>query len=263
MPGIDAEGGYTAYELLCDTRLGMRKWIEKECGMFRPTCQKLDFKCDGDSRVEYITIGWHQDTFGLGSLSNLLAPRTGWPILDSVAETVGTFMTFKIKKDAEPVESDKYETRFFLQSVGCDDPKDECYISWPEYEPIREKGLAVGITRFYLAYSEEVAGQPEAHIEMGQWASDHSKSSFKLLGTGVEAPPPAPVFAGSNGTGCVRDDDCDEPRRSESPVPFEEFEVTTHHLMEHPEGSGLYQLKSDTNHVVQQETVIHKFKERN
>jgi len=257
----ESKEGKTAYELLCGTRLGVRKWIENPCGMFSPTCQKLDFKCDGDSRVEEITIGWHQDTFGLGSLSNLMGARTGWPILDSVAETVGTFRTFKISKDAEPVESDKYVTRFFLQSIGCEDPKDECYISWPEYEPIRAEGHIVGVTRFYLAYHEEVAGHPEAHIEMGQWASNHSKSSFRLVGTGVEAPPPAPVFAGSTGTGCARGDVCDSPERHESPVPFKEFKVTTHHLMEHPQGSGLYQLRNNTNRAVQEKTVVHKFKE--
>mmetsp|Transcript_44825 Transcript_44825/g.116532 ORF Transcript_44825/g.116532 Transcript_44825/m.116532 type:complete len:290 (-) Transcript_44825:186-1055(-) len=270
VPGVDAglrtasSEDKTAYELLCGTRLGMRKWIENPCGMFSPTCQKLDFKCDGDSRVAELTIGWHQDTFGLGSLTNLLAPRTGWPILDSLAEKIGTFMTFKIRKDLTPVEEpgNPLVTRYFLRSFGCDDPMEECYIPWPEYESVREDGINVGITRFYLAYSEEVPGHPEARIEMGQWATRHSKSNFTLLGTGVE-PPPTLTFAGSTGTGCAKDTPCDKPENHEVPVPFKEFEVTTYHLMEHPQGSGLYQLKSDTNKAVQEETVIHKFKENN
>jgi len=260
----ESKEGKTAYELLCGTRLGVRKWIENPCGMFSPTCQKLDFKCDGDSRVAELTIGWHQDTLGLGSLSNLLAPRTGWPILDSLAEKIGTFMTFRISKDLAPVEEPgrPLVTRYFLQSFGCDDPKDECYIPWPEYEPVREDGVKVGITRFYLAYSQEVPGHPEARIEIGQWATDHSKSNFTLLGTGVESPPEL-MFAGSIGTGCAKDTACDKPENHEVPVPFKEFEVTTTHLMEHPEGSGLFQLKSNTNKAVQEETVIHKFKETN
>jgi len=260
--------GKTAYQLLCDTRLGMRKWIENPCGMFSPTCQKLDFKCDGDSRVEDLTISWHQDKLGLGSLSNLMGPRTGWAILDSLSEKIGSKMTFKIKKDLTPVESppawlfQEHVTRYFLHSFGCDDPKEECFIPWPEYEAVRSNGQAVGVTRFYLAYSEEVPGHPEARIEMGQWATRHSKSNFTLLGTGVE-PPPTLTFAGSTGTGCAKDTPCDKPENHEVPVPFKEFEVTTYHLMEHPQGSGLYQLKSDTNKAVQEETVIHKFKENN
>lgn len=259
----DSNEGKTAYELLCSTRLGMRKWIQNDCGMLSPTCQKLDFKCDGDSRVDEITVGWHQDSFGLGSLSNLLPVRTGWSILDSLAEQIGTFMTFKIRKDLTPVEESgkPLVSRYFLQSFGCDGPKDECYIPWPVYEPVRRKGLAIGITRFYLVFSEEVPGQPEARIEVGQWATNHSKSSFSLLGTGVE-PPPALMFAGSIGTGCAKDMPCDRPEQHQVPVPFKEFEVTTFHLAEHPKGSGLYQLKSDTNHVIQEETVIHKFKEK-
>jgi len=265
VPVVHAEGeGKTAYELLCGTRLGKRKWIENPCGMFSPTCQKLDFKCDGDSRVEDLAIGWHQDTLGLGSLSNLLAPRTGWPILDSLAGKIGTFMTFKIRKDLAPVEEPgkPLVTRYFLQSFGCDAPDEECYIPWPEYEPVRESGVEVGITRFYLAYSEEVPGHPEARIEMGQWGTRHSKSNFTLLGTGVE-PPPTLTFAGSSGTGCAKGMLCDKPENHEVPVPFKEFEVTTYHLMEHPQGSGLYQLKSDKNWAIQEETVIHKFKENN
>jgi len=256
--------GKTAYELLCGTRMGMRKWIENPCGIFSPGCQKLDFKCDDDPRVEELTIGWHQDTLGLGSLSNLLGQRTGWPILDSLADKIGTFMTFKIKKDFTPVEEPgkPLVTRYFLQSFGCDHPKDECYIPWPEYEPVRQKELNVGITRFYLAYSEEVPGKPEARIEMGQWATRHSKSNFTLLGTGVESPPTL-MFAGSTGTGCARDMPCDKPENHEVPVLFKEFEVTTYHLMEHPQGSGIYQLKSDKNWAVQEETVFHKFNERN
>jgi len=258
----ESKQGKTAYELLCGTRMGMRKWKENPCGMFSPTCQKLDFKCDGDSRVEELTIGWHQDTFGLGSLSNLLGQRTGWPILDSLADKIGTFMTFKISKELTPVEEagKPRVTRYFLQSFGCDHPKDECYVPWPVYEPVRQKGLSIGITRFYLAYSEEVPGHPEARIEMSQWATRHSKSNFTLLGTGVE-PPPALMFVGSTGTGCARGMPCDKPENHEVPVLFKEFEVTTHHLMEYPQGSGLYQLKSDKNWAVQEETVIHKFKE--
>jgi len=256
----------TAYKLLCDARLGMRKWIENPCGMFSPTCQKLDFKCDGDSRVEDLTISWHQDTLGLGSLSNLLGPRTGWSILDSISEKIGSKMTFKIKKDLTPVEAPptwlfkEHVTRYFLQSFGCDDPKEECFIPWPGYEAVRSEGQAVGITRFYLAYREEVPGHPETRIEIGQWATDHLESNFTFLGTGVE-PPPALVFAGSVGTGCVGGASCDEPENHGYPVPFREFEVTTHHLMEHPQGSGLYQLRNNTNRAVQEETVVHKFKE--
>jgi len=260
--------GKTAYQLLCATRLGMRKWIENPCGMFSPTCQKLDFKCDGDSRVEDLTISWHQDKLGLGSLSNLMGPRTGWAILDSLSEKIGSKMTFKIRKDLTPVESppawlfQERVTRYFLRSFGCDDPKEECFIPWPEYEAVRSKGQAVGITRFYLAYSEEVPGHPEARIEIARSATDHLESVFTLLGTGAE-PPPALVFAGAIGTGCVRGVSCDKPENHEVPVPFKEFEVTTYHLMEYPQGSGLYQLKSDMNKAVQEETVIHKFKENN
>jgi hypothetical protein len=184
--------------------------------------------------------------------------------LDSLAEKIGTFMTFKISKDLAPVEEPgkPLVTRYFLQSFGCDDPKDECYIPWPEYEPVRESGVEVGVTRFYLAYDETVPGHPAASIEIGQWATKHSKSNFTLLGTGVEAPP-ALTFAGSTGTGCAKDAPCDKPENHEVPVPFKEYKVTTYHLMEHPEGSGIYQLKSNTNHAIQEETQIHKFKENN
>jgi len=258
----ESKEGKAVYDILCGAHLGVKKWIESPCGMLRPTCQKLDFKCDGDSRVEELTIGWHMDTFGLGTLANLLGHRKGWPILDSLAEKIGTFMTFKIRKDLTPVEQpgNPPVTRYFLQSLGCDDPKDECYIPWPEYGPVREEGINVGITRFYLAYSEEVPDHPEARIEVGQWATNHSQSNFTLLGTGVLPPPTLRKFAGSAGTGCARGTPCDKPERHAAPVPFREFEVTTSHVVEHPPGSGLYQLKTDKNRAVQEETVIHKFK---
>jgi len=268
----ESKEGRTVYDILCGAHLGTKKWIENPCGMLRPTCQKLDFKCDGDSRVEELAIGWHQDTFGLGTLTDLLGHRKGWPILDSLAEKVGTKMTFKIRKDLRPVEEpgNPLVTRYFLQSLGCDGPKDECHIPWPEYEPVREEGINVGIQRFYLAYSEiperpehRIAnGQwiPEARIEVGQWATKHSKSNFTLLGTGA-APPPSLKFAGSVGTGCAKDAPCDKPENDERPVPFKEFEVTTSHVVEHPPGSGLYKLKTDKNWAIQEETAIHKFKE--
>jgi len=254
----------TAYDTLCagGRFVGQMRWEESGCSMFSPTCQMLTIACPSDERVDALDINWHKNSFGTGTLLNLIAPRTGYQILDGVSRFIGTQKGFEVDRMATPASMSGQVYRFFLWSDGCEkQPHQGCELPWPTGEEVRPESKIVGVTHFYLVYDDTEPGHPKVSIEMDQFVAEFSKSSFQLLGTGEQAPPPL-MFAGATGTGCGKGLPCDTPLHTPDPVESKVFEATFHHLMEYPVGSGEYRLKTDTNWGMVMKTVVYSFKPR-
>merc|ERR1719264_1044598 len=160
------------------------------------------------------------NSFGTGTLSNLIGARTGYGILDGVSRFIGTQRGFEVDRMATPASMSGEVYRFFLWSDGCEEhPHRFCQYPWPRGEEVLPEHKIVGITHFYLVYDDTEPGHPKVSIEMHQFVAEFSESSFQLLGTGEQAPPPL-MFAGATGTGCGKGLPCDKPLQTPDPNEF-------------------------------------------
>jgi len=246
----------SAVDILCagGRLITMRKWADAECGRFSLSCQEVTFLCPEDDRSDTILLEWHNKNI----LSNIASP---------LAKIIGKKKQFHILRDAMPVSAEGMAYRFFLGSHGCpgesskDSGSTDCALPWPDFAPVRESEETANILRFYLLFDGTEPGKPKVSIESNSFQGKFSESTFQPLGTGVEAPPASPMFAGSTGTGCGVGLPCGEPLTTPDPVEFMQWNVTKKFVTEYPAGSGEYAVKFDTNFGEQQKTYSRSFKE--
>jgi len=233
-------GGKTAWEVLClSGKAGeFRRWRQGDCSTIGAAvkgkqCHQLDFQCDVDQRVEFISLSW---------------------------KVTGNTKQLKIPKAANAVTSQEYYHRFFVKSEGCPhgNADENCELPWAAFDEPRVAASSAEVVRRFLVYDDTNPGVPRISMETNKYAAKFHESGFQPLGTGLPVPK-SPIFAGSTGTDCAPKVQCAAPPSSVEPVLAKELDVTSRFLLESPSEPGHLVLMSNRNTGSVQGTYVVEF----